>query len=1407
MYSSVVTLFRSIQKRTLNVGVFIFVFANSIFAQIPSITSFAPTSGAPGSIVVITGTNFNTIAANNAVFFTGARGTVTAASATQLTVTVPAGARSGFIDVVNLGSFRQRKSFQQFIVKFNGSGFSATSFGSPVNFSTGGTTNNPRQLELADMDNDGKLDIVVSRAGTNIGTLRNTATTNTPAFASVGGWSNINGTQGYAIADLNSDGKLDIFQTANITSLGQNGSAAPNNSTVGNIIAGGAVVSGATPANNQTMRGAAIADVSSPADGRPDALWTFESSGGINNSFLYANVNSGASPALVFASGVVLLSSGGFYRMWNAASADFDGDGLNDVASYETNVPAPRLLINRNTTAGFTNSYYTLALGTSSPQAGRLSVFDVDADGKSDLVLLVGTNQCRVYRNTSTTGALSFVYAGDFGATLADRNYFTMGDVTGDGKLDLVIACNNTSGSIAVLPNTTTGSTISFGTAVTFAGQAATDVAVGDVNSDGKPDIVAISSVNSNANIYINNTSSAPITPAPTITSFTPTSGLVGTSVTITGNHFTATSAVSFNNVAASSFTVNSATQITATVATGTTTGAVRVTTPGGTATSATNFTVNTTPPPTITGFTPFGGPVGTVVTITGTDFTNANTVAFNSTPAASYTVNSATQITATVGAGSTTGPIRVTTPSGTVLSTTDFLVGVQPTITSFTPTSGPVGTVVTINGTNFTGAQSASFNNTTSDNFSIINATQVTARVAPGSTTGRIRVTGFSVFAISATDFTVTAPTAAPTIASFTPSSGPVGTSVTITGTNFTNATGVSFNNVAAASFVVNSATQITATVAAGSSTGAIRVTTAGGTATSATNFTVSAAAPTITSFTPSSGSVGTTVLISGTNFSNASAVSFNNVSATGFLVNPAATLIQVNVPAGATTGAIRVTTPGGTVTSSTNFTVAASNTPVITSIDNNVYTGFEIFISGQNLANPTSVTCGGIPVPLANIVVSAPNVIRLIVPATWPMGTNPVVVTTANGTSNSVSLTITHYVENYRPGGGVYSGFVVAMNGTRLSTVSAVTIGGMAASFTVVSDTRINVTVPNFGTALGDKVVTTTTPLGGTVSGPFPLRVFAATGPIITAISPLSGPVGSVVAIDGFNLNTVTTVRIGNVTLPAGTFTIVNANRINATVPPNAQSGFSVGVINPTTGNVSDEVFTVTAPLITINNVDILSAPANATITITGNNLTGAQVAVSQIPLNVLSNNGTTMTVQAPSFAWSGPIIVTSPAGTELQAGFFTHQTASRVLYHRAASVLTLTGPSGAFSYQWQVNQGAGFNNLSNGGVYAGVNTRSLIVNNIPTSASGFQYRVLINGSSPQPAFTLRFVTYAKNNGMWNNAATWEGDIVPDINTDVIVNDASVNLNVSASIRTLLVTEGGQVQVFNNQTLTIRQ
>jgi hypothetical protein len=117
--------------------------------------------------------------------------------------------------------------------------------------------------------------------------------------------------------------------------------------------------------------------------------------------------------------------------------------------------------------------------------------------------------------------------------------------------------------------------------------------------------------------------------------------------------------------------------------------------------------------PPTALVFLPLSGPVGTSVTITGTGLTGATAVTFNGTPA-SFTVNLGT-ITATVPLGATDGPIAVRTPGGTGASLLDFDVTPSPvpTVLAFLPLSGPVGTLVTITGTGFTGATAVTFNGT----------------------------------------------------------------------------------------------------------------------------------------------------------------------------------------------------------------------------------------------------------------------------------------------------------------------------------------------------------------------------------------------------------------------------------------------------------------------------------------------------------------------------------------------------------------------------------------------------------------------------------------------------------------------------------------------------------------------
>jgi large repetitive protein len=164
-----------------------------------------------------------------------------------------------------------------------------------------------------------------------------------------------------------------------------------------------------------------------------------------------------------------------------------------------------------------------------------------------------------------------------------------------------------------------------------------------------------------------------------------------------------------------------------------------------------------------------------------------------------------------------------------------------------------------------------------------------------------------------SADKFTYTTP--APVVLRISPSSGPTagGTSVTITGTNLSGATGVSFGG-AGGSITADSSTQITATSPAGSGTVEITVTTPGGTsvATSADQFTYTVPAPTVTGLRPSSGDQGTTVYIIGTNLSGATSVSFGGAAATFTVVS--STEIEATAPAGSNTVNVTVTTAGGT-------------------------------------------------------------------------------------------------------------------------------------------------------------------------------------------------------------------------------------------------------------------------------------------------------------------------------------------------------------------------------------------------------------------------------------------------------------------------------------------------------------
>ena len=210
----------------------------------------------------------------------------------------------------------------------------------------------------------------------------------------------------------------------------------------------------------------------------------------------------------------------------------------------------------------------------------------------------------------------------------------------------------------------------------------------------------------------------------------------------------------------------------------------------------------------------------GATVTITGFLFTGATGVDFGGTPAASYTVDSDTQVTAVTPAHTDgTFDVTVTDANGTSATAAGdkftYLESV-PTVTGLSPSSGVSsgGTAVTITGTDLSTTSAVYFGGTAASSFTVDSDTQVTA-VTRAQTNGTIDVTVTNSAGISpataADKFTFFSPV--PVITSVSPYVGIFlgGNTVTITGIRFTGAFRVSFGGVAA-SYTLDSPTQITA-------------------------------------------------------------------------------------------------------------------------------------------------------------------------------------------------------------------------------------------------------------------------------------------------------------------------------------------------------------------------------------------------------------------------------------------------------------------------------------------------------------------------------------------------------------------------------------------------------------------
>ena len=374
-------------------------------------------------------------------------------------------------------------------------------------------------------------------------------------------------------------------------------------------------------------------------------------------------------------------------------------------------------------------------------------------------------------------------------------------------------------------------------------------------------------------------------------------------------------------------------------------------------------------------------------------------------TAATSVVVNgSGTSLTAATPVG-TAGvkDVVVTTIGGPATSTGTFTYFAEPTIAGVTPSTGSAlgATPITITGTNLTGA-TVTVGGAAATSIAVNGAGTSLTAVTPAGTVGAQNVVVTTVGGTTTLTGGFTYFVPAPTIASLSPNSGTTlgGTTVTISGANLTGASSVTFGGVAATSFVVVSGTSITAVTPSGAEgPQTVAVTTAGGTATA--SFTYLTNAPTITGVVPNSGTFngGTTITLTGTNFSDASRVTIGGIAATSFTVVNATTITAVTASGPDGLQSVAVTTPISTATKTSAFTyvipapvgVAASDgssTSQVTVTWSTVVgavTGYDIFRNGGSTKIGSSV---GVATTYADTTAVAGTLYSYTVKATTATG-----------------------------------------------------------------------------------------------------------------------------------------------------------------------------------------------------------------------------------------------------------------------------------------------------------------------------------------------------------------------------------------------------------------------------------
>jgi YD repeat-containing protein len=448
------------------------------------------------------------------------------------------------------------------------------------------------------------------------------------------------------------------------------------------------------------------------------------------------------------------------------------------------------------------------------------------------------------------------------------------------------------------------------------------------------------------------------------------------------------------------------------------------------------------------------------------------------------------------------------------------------------------------------------------------------------------------------------------PAISSISPTTGSPGTTVTINGSSFGATQGTSAVSLGGVAATVSSwsDTQIIATAPCGA--GPVVVTVAGSLS-NAVTFSVSS--PVITSVSPNTASVGTSVTINGSNFVESgcsTTASFNGISSTPTSVT--ANQVITPVPAGATPGPLAVMV-GGIPSSSVQFTPLGTITGTVTSASNgNPISGASALVLQANtvVASTTTDASGNYSAPNLNagrydVLINATGYGAAILPS------NSVLY----GTSTTVNASLT------LP--GTLSGRVTQVDGiTAIPGASVTAAGGSSAAGSAITDGNGNYSISTLGTGL--------------------YSVLAAATGFLTQSS------GNVSVTSGNN-----TTQNFNLPAGAGSQSVISYfyDELGRLIGVSDSLGNTASYSYDAAGNLLSITVNPSSQA-SIIGFDPIHGPIGTTVTISGTGFSSTAnqntVTFNGTAATVLSASSTQLVVTVPAGATTGIIQVTSPSGT---------------------------------------------------------------------------------------------------------------------------------------------------------------